>query len=341
MPIDIDTQNPQLLTPNSAAPRKIGLLTNPNSHRNRAQAGNIAAIVSNHPAIDHRITASAAAIGPALRAFADNGVTLLAINGGDGTTAHVFTELLEQAPFPQLPTVILLPGGTTNMNAGDVGMRGNLTKAVERLADWSDNPSRGAETTTRAVLRAEGAVDGKPAYGMFFGAGTVISGIEYCKANIHTRGIRDELAPGVVMLRTIWGIARKEPYFSDPTATRIELNGQTDARVRPVIQLIVSSLERLFLGLHPFWGLESGPLHCTWIEKPTRRVLRAFPAVVRGKPNRYVTPDNGYFSHNAEHIRLWMDGLFTLDGEMHQASREKGPVTITNGGNLDFLRIDD
>ena len=341
MPIDIDTQNLQLLTPNSAASRKIGLLTNPNSHRNRAQARNIAAIVANHPAIDHRITPSTAAIGPALQAFADNGVTLLAINGGDGTIACVFTELLERGPFPRLPTIVLLPGGTTNMNAGDVGMHGNLTKAVKRLADWSANPTRGAETVTRAVLCVDGAVDGKPAYGMFFGAGTVVSGIDYCKTNIHTLGIRDEFAPGVVMLRTIWGIARKEPYFSDPTETRIELDGQTDPRCRPVVQLIVSSLERLFLGLRPFWGQEAGPLHCTWIEKPTRKVLRAFPAVVRGRPNRFVTPGNGYFSHNAEQIRLWMDGLFALDGEMHQASREHGPITITNGGNLDFLRIDD
>jgi hypothetical protein len=36
-----------------------------------------------------------------------------------------------------------------------------------------------------------------------------------------------------------------------------------------------------------------------------------------------------------------MDGLFTLDGEMHAASRECGPVTITTGGTLNFLRIDD
>lgn len=341
MPIDIDTQTPQLLNPESAAPRKIGLLTNPNSHRNRSQAGRIAAIVANHPAIDHRITESAAAIGPALRSFAGNGVTVLAINGGDGTTARVFAELLEQGPFQQLPAVILLPGGTTNMNAGDMGLRGNLIKAVKRLADWSSNPSRGTEILTRTILRAEGALDGKPAYGMFFGAGTIISGIEYCKANIHTLGIRDEFAPGVVMLRTLWGIARKEPYFSDPTATRIELNGQTDTRLRPVIQLIVSSLERLFLGLYPFWGREAGALHCTWFEKPTQKVMRAFPSLVRGKPNRYVTPENGYFSHNADLIQLWMDGMFTLDGEMHQASLEHGPVTITNGGHLNFLRFQD
>jgi len=341
MPVDTDTQIPQLLTSNSATPRKIGLLSNPNSRRNRAHPGKVAAIVANHPAIDHRISQSAADIGPALQAFADNGVDVLAINGGDGTTARVFTELFESHPFERIPAIILLPGGTTNMNAGDVGMRGNLFRAVQRMLAWADNPSRGVERLVRSILRVQGGVDGDPVYGLFFGTGTIISGIEYCKQNIHTLGIRDEFGPGLVMLRTMWGIARKEAYFSTPTDTRIELDSHPDTGSRPVIQLIVSTLERLFLGLYPFWGREPGPLHCTWIEKPTRRVLRAFPSLVRGKPNRHVTPDNGYFSHNAQQLRLWMDGLFTLDGEMHRASAEHGPLTITSAGNLSFLRITD
>ncbi len=327
------------MTSGPAAPRKIGLLSNPNSRRNRAQLGAIADIVANHPAIDHRITDSEDAIAATLALFANTGINVLAINGGDGTTARVFTALLENRPFQVMPEVILLPGGTTNMNAGDVGMRGNLVRAVKKLADWAEQPAGPVERQPRPVLRASGAVNGETACGMFFGAGTIISGIEYCKDNIHTLGIRDELAPGVVALRTLWGMARKEPYFSDPTAMRIELDGRSDPRARPVVQLLITSLERLFLGLRPFWGREEAPLHCTWMEKPMHKVLRAFPSLVRGKPNRHVIPENGYFSHNTGQIRLWMDGLFTLDGEMHHASREHGPVTITNGGTINFLRV--
>jgi diacylglycerol kinase (ATP) len=234
----------------------------------------------------------------------------------------------------------LLPGGTTNMNAGDVGMHGKLAKAVKQMADWVEHPTRAVERLSRPVLRITGAVDDQPLYGMFFGAGTIVNGIEYCKDKIHTLGIRDELAPGVMALRTLWGIACKDPYFSGPTSMQIEIDGNTDTSSRPVVQLLITSLERLFLGFRPFWGQEEAPLHCTWIEKPTYKVLRAFPSVLRGKPNRHVTPANGYFSHNAGQIRLWMDGLFALDGEMHPASREHGPITITNGGNIDFLRMD-
>lgn len=323
----------------SNSSRCIGLISNPGSRRNRSKLAAVEAIVANHDNVHHRITADTGDIGTALRDFANLGIDVLAINGGDGTTARVFTELLEKQPFSALPAIILLPGGTTNMNVGDVGLRGRLVTTVRRMCDWAQHGTQPVERLHRPILRVTGASDGQAAYGMFFGTGTIISGIEYCQEKIHTLGIRDEFGPGLVMLRTMWGIARKEPYFADPTSTGITLDKQSTQEDRPVVQLLITSLQRLFLGLRPYWGNESGDLHCTWIEKPTRKVLRAFPALVRGRTNRHVIAANGYFSHNANEIRLLMDGTFTLDGEMYHASRKHGALHISNGGTLEFLRI--
>jgi len=317
----------------------IGLISNANSRRNQSKLARVDSIVANHPRIHHRITRSEDEISVVLEEFSRLGVDILAINGGDGTTARVFACLLEHKPFMEQPRIILLPGGTTNMNVGDVGLQGSLTAGVQRMAAWALHGEGAVELQKRPIIRVEGASDGKVAYGMFFGTGTIISGIEYCKEKIHTWGIRDELAPGLVMLRTIWGIARREPYFSDPTDMDITLDQHSTRQGRPVVQLLITSLQRLFLGLRPYWGQERGVLHSTWLEKPTRKVLRAFPSVIRGKENRHVTPENGYFSHNADRIQLYMDGIFTLDGEMHPASREYGPLSIGNGGTLEFLRI--
>ena len=325
--------------PSTRHPVRIGLITNPHSRRNRSQLAAIEAIVANHPGIHHRITQSEQDIPQVLQDFARLGVDAVAINGGDGTTAQVFSVLIGQQPFASLPSVILLPGGTTNMNAGDVGMRGRLKQAVRRMADWASTGHGRIRHINRPVLRAEGALDGRVAYGMFFGAGTIIRGIEYCHDKVHTVGITDELGPGVVMLRTIWGIARREAYFSTPTPMRLAFDGTDDTQTREVVLLLITSLERLFLGMHPWWGDETAAMHCTWVQKPTHRVLRAFPSLVRGKPNRHATPENGYHSHNADRIQLWIDGTFTLDGDMYHASTEQGPVTVSNGADIDFIRI--
>ena len=322
----------------NSSPR-IGLITNPHSRRNRARPGAIQAIVANHPNIHHQVTPERDAIPEALQAFARQGVNILAINGGDGTTSQVFTELFNSQLFTRLPSVILLPGGTTNMNTGDVGMQGNLQKAVRRMAAWADTGKGHIQRLNRAILRVEGSMDERTVYGMSFGAGTVIRGIEYCHNSVHTMGVRNELGPGLVTLRTIWGMARKEPYFSDPIPIRIELDDRPDTQVRDIVLITINSLQRLFLGIRPHWGSEDAPLYCTWVQKPARKVFRAFFAVLRGKPNRHVTQENGYFSHNAQKIRLWLNGSFALDGEIYQATAEHRPVTVSNGGGIEFIRI--
>ena len=317
----------------------IGLITNPHSRRNRVHLGAVQAIVANHPNIHHQVTQHRDDIPRVIQGFAEQGVDVLAINGGDGTTSQVFTELFNNNPFTRLPCIILLPGGTTNMNVGDVGLRGSLQNTLRRMVDWASSGKGHVQRLNRPILRVEGSLDGITSYGMAFGAGTVIRGIEYCHSSVHSKGIKNELGPGLVTLRTIWGMARKEPYFSDPTPMRIELDGAADPQVREVVLITINTLERLFLGIKPHWGREDAPVYCTWVQKPVHKVFRAFWAVLRGKPNRHVTPENGYFSHNAHKIQLWLDGAFALDGEIYHATTEQGPVTVSSGDELEFIRI--
>jgi len=64
--------------------------------------------------------------------------------------------------------------------------------------------------------------------------------------------------------------------------------------------------------------------------------LRALPGLLRGRRNRWITPDNGYISHNAHRLEFNFDDQFVVDGEFF--STEPGcPLVLTDGGRLDFL----
>ena len=317
----------------------VGLISNPHSGRNREELDTIARIVADYPNVHHRPTQGAGEIPGVLDEFASQPVDVLAINGGDGTIARILTELLEQRPFPALPRLALLPGGTTNMNAGDVGLRGKLAKAVRRLCEWSTGAHTAFETLQRPVLRVTGGNGQAAVCGMFFGAGAIIQGIEYCRANVHTKGVSNEIGPGLAMLRTVWGIARRDRRFLHPVAMSIQHNDEAAEPARDVLILLASSLDRLLLGMRPYWGGETAPLHTTLVLDPARRFLRNLPSLLRGRPNRHTTAANGYYSHNAERIRLTMDGMWTLDGELYQATASDGPVTITSGGDVTFVRL--
>jgi len=317
----------------------VGLLSNPHSGRNRKQLPTIERIVANHPGVHHRVTRSTDDIPAALQELADRFVEVVAINGGDGTSARILTHLLQDSPFPRLPQVTLLPGGTTNMNAGDTGLRGNLTRAVSRLCRWADGRPVPCDVLQRPVLRVQPGTGAPAVYGMAFGAGAIIQGIEYSHKPMQSGSGGNEARPGLAVVRTLWGIARRDHRFLKPVTVSVSLDAQPAGPVQDELLLVVSGMERLLLGMRPFWGKGSGSLHITIIRDGARHFLRTLPSLLRGKPGRHASATAGYRSYNCETIRLELDGTWMLDGELYQASRSTGPVMITNGGIVTFLQL--
>ena len=84
--------------------------------------------------------------------------------------------------------------------------------------------------------------------------------------------------------------------------------------------MCIATLERLFLGMTPFWGSGSGDLAMTIVRENPERLLRTLPALLRGRPNRYLTPDNGYTSARLDTLQIESDGEYMLDGEIFPAA---------------------
>jgi hypothetical protein len=60
---------------------------------------------------------------------------------------------------------------------------------------------------------------------------------------------------------------------------------------------------------------------------------------MRGRQGRYITPDNGYISHNINKVQLTLNSGFNLDGELHTPDSRLGPVVIAHGGQASFLSL--
>lgn len=317
----------------------VGLISNPCSGRNRRLLQSVGEIVANHPAIHHRVTRDPGELPTVLAELAGKSVGILAVNGGDGTVARILGCLLEDRPFEHLPFVVLLPGGTTNMDVGDVGLRGSLKSAVTRLCRWSETRDRRFRLLPRPVLRVEPGAGQAALYGMFFGAGAIMQGIEYCRASIHPRSTGNVIGPALTLVRTLWGIVRGDRRFVHPVAVSVALDAAPAGPPQEELLLLVSGLERLSLGIRPYWGREAGPLHVSLVRQDAEHFLRNVPALLRGRPGRHTSSAAGYRSHNAGRIRLEMDASWTLDGEIYRARRAGGPVTISAAGPVTFLRL--
>jgi diacylglycerol kinase (ATP) len=313
----------------------VGLISNPASGHNRDHFENIRARIDGHPAIHHRITHSTADIAPALRELAALNIDVLAINGGDGTAAAVLGELLESQPFTNVPLIALLPGGTANNTAGDIGARGALDKAVARFCLWCEGERRTeGRVAQRSLLRV--VTDAAaPRYGMFLGGGAVIHGTEYAHREIHSRGLRDDFSLALSTARTVWGVLRNDPAFNRHVEITLTLDNRAPVQ-HDILILAVSTLERLSFGMRPFWSHGAGAIRLTFMEQGCTRFARTFFSIVRGKPNRHATPDNGYHSHNTDRLALAMTGKLNLDGELLDVA---GTAAISASPALAFLRL--
>ena len=165
---------------------RIGVVRNPRSHANIGRDEETTtpdAVLLVEPATPE-------ALEQDLEAFAQCGVGLLVIDGGDGTIRDVLS-LLPRAFGNNPPLIALLPSGKTNVLAIDLG--------VPR--DWTLEDAIAAARSDKAVIKLRAPLevqwdDGRPPLrGFVFGLGAFVRATSLAK-NVHKLGAFPALLKG-------------------------------------------------------------------------------------------------------------------------------------------------
>lgn len=341
-PLDRGQSEPRLcITPEVDAGRPIrcGVINNPLSFRNTRGAllAAIRDLVRARPSTPYHEVHRPEDIVAATHALVDGGCELLAINGGDGTVQAVLTGLFGRGTPESLPLLAVMPGGTTNMVAADIGTAQQTVPALQRVLGGAQAGRVRGTAIWRPVMRAAITPEAEPIYSMFFGTGAIYHGIKFCRQYVARVGLRGEIGPGLALAVFLAKIAFGHGGSMVPP---LHLSGRLDGRplqTGAYLGMLVSTVSRQFLGLRPFWGREPAPLQYTAVSYWPEHLWRAVPAVLRGRPNRFVRPEYGYTSHNAWDLELHLDCGFTLDGELF-TPRPGTAVTLHGGATAAFLR---
>jgi diacylglycerol kinase (ATP) len=316
---------------------QVGVILNPLSGRNSRGSATILQTIGEDPAVLLREVQSPQDVCDALIDFGRRKVNILVISGGDGTVQAALTALLQHHPFVNQPQLIVLAGGTTNMIAGDVGVLGDQDQALRRLFHWMQTGNGRVTRMERPIIRMQ--VPGHEVkYGMFFGAAIISQGTRYYHKAKHKKGLRG--FPGICMTiaRFLWGIIRQDNQVVAPTHIQASLNKQL-LQKEDFMLLFVSTLDRLFFGLRPFWGHDQGPLRFTAVRSQAKYLLRVLPFLVRGRRVAKGTSENGYYSHNVDEVELYLKDSVVLDGEMYTPESSQEPTLLEHGGDVTFLRV--
>lgn len=316
---------------------RIGLLSNPLSGRNKRHFSSFRSVFQAHSDFEHAEVVTPDDISKSLAVFASRQVNLILVNGGDGTIQATLNALVNDRPFSELPLIAVLPAGTANLIAGDVGLGPYSPETVAKL--FASLPTLSSvHQTTRHLLRLQFPDGREPLHGMFFGIGAIYSGTQIGRETKQSVGRLGEWGAGLIFAKFLMGLASGSQAGLQPVPVGLSIDG-ADATDQECLMLFVTTLERLFLGMKPFWNPDPGLLHYTGVSVPYRYLWRILPSVLRGKGHPLATKANGYDSQNPREIRLQLTSGFVLDGEVYDPPAQGQPIILESGGEVSFVRL--
>ena len=123
------------------------------------------------------------------------------------------------------------------------------------------------------------------------------------------------------------------------TAMTIGVDGAPGAEAaaeQDYFLILATTLERLMLGLDPFWGAGPGTLRFTSVLFPPARLGRALLPMLRGRPRPWMT-QAGYASRRVDRLAIRTACPMVFDGQIITPDPEV-PVVLSGDRRVVFLR---
>lgn len=314
---------------------KRGLIVNPQSGKASGKGLELAHLLKGEAGVIVRVLDDFSRLGSFLDEMAKAEVAELFVSSGDGTVQAVQTEIAERYAPGFLPRLVLLPHGTTNMTAADLGFR---NRNVKVQADFIRN--RAARLLmNRPTLRVANPRDGKVRHGMFLGTGAVWQATVFCQTAIHRTGLKGDFATFATLAaaigKSVFSPARPDdPERIDrPYEIKLACDGAALVGDRQLL-LLATTLDKLILGTRPFWGGKTGPIRVSTIPYPVPSIPRWLLPLMYGGEDRNVPQGARSLSGSTFAIETAIP--FVIDGEFFEPPADR-PLRLETGPEFTYV----
>lgn len=316
---------------------EIGVISNPGSTRMNKVLKDFRQVVGAYPGILYRELSSIDDMEHILRDFAAQGIKLLILSGGDGTLQLGVTAIKNHGLFADPLVISILPGGRTNMVAEALGMFGTPGECLRQVVDgWKKGT---LETVELPFIRLEVKPGDAPVYGAFLGAATIVRGIEFCRKSVYPLGLPNFLSHAMaivwlVILAAMPIKGRDSPMRREPMQVGF---GDSTPDSKAYMIVLVTTLNRLILGLSASSSVGEGALRYTSIEYSFMAAARAAWAFLSGRPS--TRPVRGLVRRRTPRVEIRTGSPVTLDGEFFYPDPDH-PVRLEATEPFTFVRLE-
>ncbi|HTN97334.1 MAG TPA: diacylglycerol kinase family protein [Nordella sp.] len=312
-----------------------GLIVNPQSGKSSGKGLKLASLLQAHPHVIVRVLENFSQLNPFIAEMAAAGVTDLFVSSGDGTVQAIQTEIAERLAPTFFPRLTLLPHGTTNMTAADLGFRNHN---VNVQADFIANREPRV-IVKRPTLRVANPKDGRIRHGMFLGTGAIWQATVFCQDVVHGTGLKGDFATFATLAAAVAKalFTRADPHdktrIDRPYPIGLSRDGATIVDGEHLL-LLATTLDKLILGTKPFWGGKSGPVRISTVPYPVPSILRWLLPLMYGGEGR--SAPQGAHSFSGHVFEIATKTPFVIDGEFFEGPDE-GPLRLETGPEFTYV----
>ena len=307
----------------------IGIITNPHSKlnkRNPRRTELLGYILGEKGQLE--VTRSLEDLSRVARDFKEKGITILAINGGDGTICRTLTAFLREYGDVPMPQIALLRGGTINVLATNLGISGTPEEVLYRLIEAH---STGGALHTRKMT----TIQVEDNYGFLFGNGVAASFLkEYYRRKSGPLG-------AFIWVLGVWGsrFVGGQLHYRVVKDIPVALSADGEPPIaHSTCAIFASTVAKMPLGYPLFEALSANPgkFQMVSFTFAAKDAIWKLPIVMLKRKEGSTT---GKMTFCARSLRIESDAPFdyTLDGELY-VSRSHS-LMVQTGPELEFVAL--
>ncbi len=306
---------------------KMGIISSPLSLQNKKRPTlwlDLEKLVSNKGTLF--VTNTLDELEEALMVFKKCGVSVIAINGGDGTISHVMTKAVKVYGANELPIFVPLRGGNFNILADNLGIKTGPRRTLRRLLDAFNRTNIPKQEKLRTINVA-GQI------GFLYVNGSAFRFLVEFYKN------RGDALDSAVHLAKIALSKYYKPEYYDSVAHDTNAKIWVDDKLvfaHKSAAMFVSTMPKMPWGLNIFpRAQKSGGFECVVYHNPPRQTVTKGILDTLIRP--HGSPYRSTFCGKSIKMELGEEAGYTLDGELFFPGT--GEMEITVGPSVSFVSL--
>ncbi|MDY6821921.1 MAG: diacylglycerol kinase family protein [Deferribacterota bacterium] len=262
---------------------------------------------------------------------------MLVINGGDGTVQNILTLLCKNIKIDEIPLIAILPVGSTNLIALDVGAIKSKKNVLKKFIERFNQGETQINIEKRALVHIKNEETLIDEYGFFIGLAQFYKSSVLFNEKLRKYKLAGPIGIIIVTIYNFYCIFIKNKFDKNSDEVIIKINSKIYS-FTPFL-LCITTLKKIFTKKTIITQENTNNKHIFLliVKNKAKHIIRNMYSFFTGKKSKYFNEKDGFMVIHNKNIELsGADGI-AIDGELFKIDKTKDKLYFERGPLISFV----